>query len=194
MSLQHCCLPLFRQSITFAQSSDGANRTEHSVAERGDSYTKRQSGRLVNAFSGPSTGSTAQNPIISPAFWSALLLTGQTSAAEAAVLDAIRDSEPDTLTDKSLHVKTVEAAIASSCNSAEPDDFAMSLLPVELARVLWLPPVLRRCFVVYVLCSFSLEDCSRLLNIPPDAVIDAVCQATQHLRTEAGPLGKGHRN
>ena len=115
------------------------------------------------------------------AFLAALLLTASTEFAEFAVSDAIAVLKWDHFSGDSLLLQTAKCAI--QLHSDLPDQFeqACSLLPLELRRVLFLGPSLRRCFVLRVLLSLTLQTCSEILYLPIPEVENSLRLAMQEL-------------
>ena len=87
-----------------------------------------------------------QASTIRSGFRIALLLAASVPAAEAALLDAIRNRDLGAETSDMLISTTIEAAIARSVTYR--GDTAL-LLPFELEQVLRLPQILRHCFVLF---------------------------------------------
>lgn len=119
--------------------------------------------------------------ILSRAFWISLLLTGQTTLAENAVLEAICCSESaDTLDDLCL-ISALKAAIRETEDVIGDGDPELLLLPVELQRILCLPVTLRHCFVLRSLVGLSLDTCSQLLRMDIHQITAAISDAAQQL-------------
>jgi hypothetical protein len=96
------------------------------------------------------------------AFCTALLITGSTKAAEAAVIDGLDACEE--LSDCGLLIAVVKSAVR---RHRKPEDAHESpaMLPPELRRLFILQPLLRKCFVLRILARFSPEVCAELLDI-----------------------------
>ena len=112
------------------------------------------------------------------AFGTALLLTGATKTAEAAVMCAI-----DALEDPShrgLLIEAVRSAVRQPTKSEDVLD-ALDLLPHELRRLFMLQPLLRECFVLRILVGLSPEVGAELLDISMAEFEDAVYAALTQL-------------
>lgn len=111
------------------------------------------------------------NECIAKYFITAVLLTSDVKRAEAAVLDGFPFLDLN---------RTAVSAIHRGSSQSLPEA-VVSLLPVELQRVLQLAPDLRRSFVLRMLVGMSREDCAALLNLESDQVEDATCKAAKQL-------------
>lgn len=107
------------------------------------------------------------NSAIGRIFTAAILLTGCMKQAEAAMLEAIRQMDPEQASDQTLLLDCVKASIAPGRQSKALAGDAESawILPPELKPILSLAPDLRHGFVLRILLGLSDEDCARL-NIP----------------------------
>ena len=112
------------------------------------------------------------------AFRTALLLTGNTKTAEAAVMDGIGACED--LSGCGLLIEAVRSTIRRRTKSAAATD-ALDLLPPELRRLYMLQPLSRDCFVLRILVGLSSEVCAELLDIAITEFEDAVCAALNQL-------------
>ena len=95
------------------------------------------------------------------AFRTALLLTGDTRTAEAAVTHSIGACEDLLYCD--LLIQAVRSTIRRRTKSAEMPD-ALELLPPELCCLFMLQPLSRDCFVLRILVGLSPEVCAELLE------------------------------
>jgi hypothetical protein len=112
------------------------------------------------------------------AFRTALLLTGATTTAEAAVMHGIRACE--CLSHRGLLIESVRSAILRRTKGAATPD-AIDVLPAELRRLFMLQPLLRDCFVLRILVGLSPEFCAELLDISIPEFGDAVYAALNQL-------------
>ena len=118
------------------------------------------------------------------AFRTALLLTGDTRTAEAAVTQGIGACED--LSPRGLLIETVRFAVRRRTKS--PDrPCAVDGLPTELRRLFMLQPLSRRCFVLRILASFSPEVCSELLEVSVTEFEGAVYEALIELSLVCSP-------
>src|SRR5437016_1343389 len=117
---------------------------------------------------------------VDKAFITALLLTGSTERAEAAILEGHGAMDLDHLSEDALFRRAVNAAIEPQSEPSEQPreelERASAVLPFELRRVLHLPPALRHCFVLRFLVGLSCEACARLLPLE-------ICQVDERART-----------
>jgi hypothetical protein len=131
------------------------------------------------------------NEALSKAFTTTLLLTGSVEQSEAAVLESIRclDLADDALGEK-LIAGALQAAISREREIVEqwPGelDGALSLLPLELKRVLHLPADLRRSFALRILAGLPRRACARLLNLEMGQIEDTAGVAAQTLASISG--------
>jgi hypothetical protein len=112
------------------------------------------------------------------AFRTALLLTGDTRTAEAAVIHGIGACE--NLSPGSLLIEAVRSAVRWRAKSSE-DAYEVACLPPELRRLFTLRPLLRHCFVLRILVRLSPEVCAELLDISVTEFEDAVYGALTQL-------------
>jgi len=131
-------------------------------------------------------------------FRASLLLTGSVALAEAAILSAIDEIDPEELTNEALFRKVTIAAIAvgsaASRNLREAGE-PPSALPIELKRVLRLPTDRRQCFVLRFLAGLSREDAAHMLSMSPHLVDERAGAAATELasvsQVEGGDLTTG---
>jgi hypothetical protein len=100
-------------------------------------------------------------------FVTALLLTGSTQRAEAAVLETIEATSLKEMSAGTLLEGTVSASLAGQIAGHQIDlgDSAISSLPIELRNVLNLPADCHQCFVLRVLLGLRREVTARILHI-----------------------------
>src|SRR4051794_11661566 len=102
-------------------------------------------------------------------FVTAVLLTGSVTRAEAAILDGIAGQlipkDSGELLERTLDAISRQNAVVGV---DVPHAF-----PPELQRVLRLPPLLRRCFVLRVLMAWPPERCASFLRLDATIVDDA---------------------
>ena len=113
-----------------------------------------------------------------PAFLAALMLTGSSRGAECAVADAIATLAPDA-TANDLLIATAKCAVeqGESVDQAHTRD----RLPPELGRLLLLPPMSRKCFVLRMLLRFTAELSSGMLGLRKNELERELWQALQDL-------------
>ncbi|MCU1232336.1 MAG: hypothetical protein JWP63_303 [Candidatus Solibacter sp.] len=112
-------------------------------------------------------------------FVTAVLLTGNTNRAEAAILEGIAslDNPEDSA---ELLARTLDSLLLQDdAVGAVP-----SSLPPELQRVLWLPSRLRRCLVLRVLMAWPRERCAALLGLDAAEIDRAVGMAALQLANQ----------
>jgi hypothetical protein len=112
------------------------------------------------------------------AFRTALLLTGNTKTAEAAVMDGIGACED--LSGCGLLIEAVRSTIRRRTKSTD-DPEALDLLPPELRRLFMLQPLSRDCFLLRILVGLSPQVCAGLLDVTITEFEDAVCAALTEL-------------
>ena len=112
------------------------------------------------------------------AFRTALLLTGDTTAAEAAVTHGIAACED--LSPGGLLIEAVRSAVRRRTKSSD-GPYEVDGLPAELRRLFMLLPVPRQCFVLRVLVGLSPEVCAELLDISIIEFEEAVYEALTQL-------------
>ena len=112
------------------------------------------------------------------AFRTALLLAGNTTIAEASVMDGIGACEH--LSHRGLLIEAVRSTIRRRAEAADAPD-ALDLLPPELRRLFMLQPLSRDCFVLRILAGLSPDVCAELLDVSITELEDAVCAALNQL-------------
>ena len=117
-------------------------------------------------------------PSLASAFCTALLLTADVESAEAAVLEAIENSDCDP-----LHGVSFRDVIELSVDQAPgvPAQCADSRVPAELQEVLRLSSRLRHCFVLRILLKFSRHACAEILRLHVRQVDRYTCEALASL-------------
>jgi hypothetical protein len=115
------------------------------------------------------------------ALCTALLLTGGTKPAEAAVLDGISALALGQLSGGSLSLESAKAAVQRRADLEDQSDPLFSMLPLELRRLFLLLPKNRECFVLRVLIGLPPEVCAEMLHVPIAEVDDALYTALQEL-------------
>ena len=114
------------------------------------------------------------------AFVAGLLLAGSLDAAEAAVLDGIAALEPDGPCGDTLVEQTAMSSIRLRAEFPERSE-GVSILPLELKRLLLLAPICRDCFILQVLIGLTPATCSGILHISQQEREDALHMALQNL-------------
>jgi len=118
------------------------------------------------------------------AFQTALVLTGDSQKAEAAILAARRLVEAGEASDEALLFATVKASISRTHTGPERTqrlDEEFPVLPPELRRVARLTMDHRQCFVLRILMGLSRTECARLLHRDVREVDEGACAAMQEL-------------
>ena len=105
------------------------------------------------------------------AFRTAVLLTGATKSAEAAVIHGI--SAREELSPHGLLIEAVRSAVRLQASSAN-DPYEVECLPPELRRLFMLQPLPRHCFVLRILMNLSPEVCAELLGVSVTESEDAL--------------------
>jgi len=118
------------------------------------------------------------------AFRAALLLTGETRAAEVAVMHGIGACED--LSPGGLLTAAVRSAVRRRTKSSDGPCKVECLSP-ELRRLFLLQPLLRHCFVLRVLVGLSPEACAELLEVSVTEFEDAVYRALIQLPLLCSP-------
>jgi hypothetical protein len=118
------------------------------------------------------------------AFRTALLLTGDTRTAEAAVTRAIDACEA--LSPGGILIEAVRSAVRRRTKLSN-GPYEVDGLPVELQRLFMLQPLLRHCFVLRILVGLFPEVCAELLEISIAEFEDAVYAALTELTLLRSP-------
>src|ERR1700751_3379140 len=118
------------------------------------------------------------------AFRTALLLTGDTTTAEAAVTRAIDACEA--LSPGGLLIEAVRSAVRRRTKLSN-GPYDVDGLPAELRRLFMLQPLLRSCFVLRILAGLAPDVCAELLDISVTELEDAVCSALTELTALRSP-------
>jgi hypothetical protein len=128
---------------------------------------------------------------LSRIFVAAYLLTGSAEQPEKAMLESTQQLNAGATHDGCPPWKAIVAAIMRRCrDSVEAIDEALTILPIELRRVLWLSPRLRQCFVLRVLMAMPRQYCAGLLGIDAEEVDASSGLAAQELATFVTPSGE----
>jgi hypothetical protein len=114
------------------------------------------------------------------AFVASLLLAGSLDAAEAAVLDGIAALEPNAPCGDTLLEHAAMSSIRRRAEFPERSE-AVSILPLELKRLLLLAPICRDCFILQVLIGLTPATCSGILHISQQECEGALHMALQSL-------------
>src|SRR5260370_39030118 len=101
---------------------------------------------------------------VEEAFVAGLLLAGSLDAAEAAVLDGIAARQPDAPCGDPLLEQTARLSIRRRAEFPERSE-GVSILPLELKRLLLLAPICRDCFILQVLIGLTPTTCSGILHL-----------------------------
>jgi hypothetical protein len=120
----------------------------------------------------------------------ALLLTGDTRTAEAAVMHGIRACED--LSSGGLLIEAARSAVRRRTKSSD-GPYEVECLPPELRRLFMLQPLLRRCFVLRILMGLSPEVCAKLLDISVTEFEDSVYGALTQLPLLSSPKAQAIR-
>ena len=117
------------------------------------------------------------------AFRTAVLLTGATKSAEAAVIHGI--SAREELSPHGLLTEAVRSAVRLQASSAN-GPYEVECLPPELRRLM-LQPLPRHCFVLRTLMNLSPEVCAELLGVSVTESEDALHAALIELPLLCSP-------
>jgi len=107
------------------------------------------------------------------AFVTAFLLSGNAERAESAVSESIERMSLEDTSGEELLQGAVKAAVRPQerpWNTLKEWEPASARLPLELRRVLYLAPYVRRCFVLRVLVGLSSHASAALLDSDADQV------------------------
>ena len=118
------------------------------------------------------------------AFRTALLLTGDTRTAEAAVMHGMGACED--LSPRGLMMEAARSAVRRRTKSSD-GPCEVECLPPELRRLFMLQPLARHCFVLRVLVGLSPEVCAELLEVSVTEFEDAVYGALTQLPLLSSP-------
>lgn len=149
--------------------------------DRGFSNPTQEQDLAVNPEIRPST-----EAILGMATLTAHLLIGDLTEAENAVMEAIDSWDPSRDDGEQLFQITLRAAVARrpialfSTDSTENGATEWKL-PIELHRVLKLPPDLRQSFVLRVLVGLSLQVCAQILEVGAREISEHCCAAMTRL-------------
>jgi hypothetical protein len=137
---------------------------------------------------GLAAGSIVIDKCLSRTFVAAYLLTGNARQAKGMMLESMQQLEIGAIRNGCLSWKAIVAAIPTgdSYPEATPGETS-TRLPLELLRVLRLPPLLRQCFVLRVLMAMPRHYCAGLLRIDAQDVDANSCLAARQLAS----LGAG---
>jgi hypothetical protein len=129
-------------------------------------------------------GSIVIDKCLSRIFVAAYLLTGSAIDAEGVTLESIQQLDINPAPNGCIPWKAI--AVAAAVMRGNPDSEQTrgetpTALPVELLRVLRLPPGLRRCFVLRFLMAMPRQYCADLLRIDAEEVDANSCLAAQQL-------------
>ena len=113
-------------------------------------------------------------------FLAALLITGNTDAAETAVFDGIATLD-GSLSSEDLLLATLKSAIEEGRSVPGRIEAIPVALPLELRRVLLLNTKTRACFVLRALLGMSSKMSSDLLQVPIWEVAQLLSDGMQQL-------------
>ena len=118
------------------------------------------------------------------AFRTALLLTGDTRTAEAAVVHGIGACED--LSPGGLQIEAVRSAVRRRTKSSD-GPYEVDGLHAELRRLFLLQPLFRHCFVLRILVRLSPEYCAELLEISVPKFEEELYEALTELTLLGSP-------
>jgi hypothetical protein len=118
------------------------------------------------------------------AFRTALLLTGDTRTAEAAVMQGI--GACGEVSSRGLMIEAVRSAVRRRTKSSD-GPYEVECLPLELRRLFLLQPLPRHCFVLRVLVGLSPEVCAELLEVSVTEFENTVYRALTQLPLLCSP-------
>ena len=124
-------------------------------------------------------------------FRTALLLTGDTRTAEAAVMHGIGACED--VSPGGLLIEAIRSAVRRPTKSSE-GPCEVECLPPELRRLFMLQPLPRHCFVLRVLVGLSPEVCGELLEVSDTEFENAVYRALTQLPLLCSPRAHGREH
>ena len=125
------------------------------------------------------------------AFRTAVLLTGATKSAEAAVIHGISACEEPS--PHGLLTEAVRSAVRLQASSAN-GPYEVEWLPPELRRLFMLQPLPRQCFVLRVLVGLSPEVCAERLEVSVTEFENAVYRALTQLPLLCSPRAHGREH
>ena len=128
---------------------------------------------------------------LTTAFCTAFLLTANVENAEAAVLEAIQNSDCDPLRGVSFR-DVIERSVNPSREvrgQFAPSPSYQPRVPAELREVLRLSVRLRHCFVLRILLNFSRLACAEILRLHVRQVDGYTCEALASLQSLVGQVG-----
>jgi hypothetical protein len=111
----------------------------------------------------------------------ALLLTGGTKSAGAAVLVGIAGSSLHQVSGNGVFPGTAKAAIQRRADLEDQSELPFPILPFELRRLISLAPKYRDSFALRVLIGLTPDLCSRVLHLPIHEAGNAIYTAVQEL-------------
>jgi len=120
-------------------------------------------------------------------FFTALLVTGSSESAEAAIADSLDLIDDETAPSGRAALTAVAAASAARIGEARPAHVGNSSLPKELVAVTKLRPDLRVCFVLRRLVGLTSAETSKLLSLNPPDVERRTIDASVQLARRAEP-------
>jgi len=134
--------------------------------------------------SGLAAGSIVVDKCLARMFVAAYLLSGSAIDAERATLESIQQLDISAVPNGRLPWKAIATAVMRGIpDSEQTPGGAPPELPVELLRVLRLPPGLRRCYVLRLLMAMPRQYCADVLRIDAGEVDRNTCLAAQQLAT-----------
>lgn len=123
--------------------------------------------------------------LLTRSFVSAHLLTGDTTRAEKAVMEAIKTWNPNEDEEQDLFQITLRTAVQMSTDVyselSDGERTADQPLPVELRQILKLPRLLRCSFVLRILIGLPSQVCAQTLHLGVPQMDDYSCEAMKTL-------------
>jgi hypothetical protein len=171
-------LPSARRSQCFPSIAE-RRRERHVRVENGNQETA-----VVAMKAEPTIPSPVSKRTLNRTFSTAFLLTGNAERAEAAILDAIGALDAAELSEETLFLKAMAAAVAHTAEGPVRDedfDRLRCFVSIELRRVMRLPVAIRHCFVLRVLVGFPREVCSTILQRSEQDIEESACLGAQEL-------------